>query len=66
MEEMACDLEAARITTLPADSFYISDFVSEDEEAWLLQKVSVICDSLAWVTGYMHGWPIYYDLSACS
>ncbi|KAJ5309699.1 uncharacterized protein N7443_002160 [Penicillium atrosanguineum] len=37
---MACDLEAARITSLPADSFYISDFVSEDEEAWLLQKVA--------------------------
>ena len=54
IEEMACNLEAARITTLPADSFYISDFVSEDEEAWLLQKVSVICDSLAWVNGYMH------------
>lgn len=37
---MACDLEAARITSLPADAFYISDFVSEDEEEWLLQKVS--------------------------
>ncbi|KAJ6119473.1 Oxoglutarate/iron-dependent dioxygenase [Penicillium sp. IBT 18751x] len=40
VEEMICDLEAARITTLPADSFYISDFISEDEEAWLLQKVA--------------------------
>ncbi|KAJ5219116.1 uncharacterized protein N7498_001215 [Penicillium cinerascens] len=37
---MACDLEAARITSLPSDAFYISDFVSEDEETWLLQKVS--------------------------
>lgn len=37
---MACDLEAARITSLPDDAFYISDFISEDEEEWLLQKVS--------------------------
>jgi alkylated DNA repair protein alkB family protein 6 len=44
---MACDLEAGRITSLPADAFYISDFVSEDEEAWLLQKVSIIRDTLS-------------------
>lgn len=38
--QMACDLEAARITSLPADAFYISDFISEDEEDRLLQRVS--------------------------
>lgn len=37
--QMACDLEAVRISSLPADAFYISDFISEDEEEWLLQKV---------------------------
>ncbi|KGO47237.1 Oxoglutarate/iron-dependent dioxygenase [Penicillium expansum] len=36
---MGFDLEAARITTLPEDAFYISDFITEDEEEWLLQKV---------------------------
>lgn len=53
---MACDLETARITSLPSDAFYISDFVSEDEETWLLQKVSNICDTLAlidWWNGYL-------------
>jgi len=44
---MACDLEVVRITSLPADAFYISDFISDDEEARLLHKVSVICDTLA-------------------
>lgn len=48
---MACDLEAARITSLTSDAFYISDFVSEDEETWLLQKVSKICDTLALIGG---------------
>jgi alkylated DNA repair protein alkB family protein 6 len=37
---MAFDLEAARITALPEDAFYIPDFITEDEENWLLQKVS--------------------------
>lgn len=37
---MEFDLEAARITALPEDAFYISDFITEDEEDWLLQKVS--------------------------
>lgn len=37
---MGFDLEAARITALPEDAFYISDFITEDEEDWLLQKVS--------------------------
>lgn len=36
---MGFDLEAARITALPEDAFYISDFITEDEERWLLQKV---------------------------
>ncbi|KAJ5084614.1 Oxoglutarate/iron-dependent dioxygenase [Penicillium alfredii] len=34
------NLEAARISALPADAFYISNFLSEDEERWLLQKVT--------------------------
>lgn len=42
--QMACDLEAARITSLPDDAFYISDFIAEDEEEWLLQKVSCVLD----------------------
>jgi hypothetical protein len=37
---MGFDLEAARITALPEDAFYISDFITEDEEDRLLQKVS--------------------------
>lgn len=37
---MGFNLEAARITALPEDAFYISDFITEDEEDWLLQKVS--------------------------
>lgn len=41
---MDCDLEAARITSLPDGAFYISDFISEDEEEWLLQKVSCLTD----------------------
>ncbi|KUM64160.1 hypothetical protein ACN42_g2908 [Penicillium freii] len=36
---MGFDLEAARITALPEDAFYISDFITEDEEDCLLQKV---------------------------
>ncbi|KAJ5185204.1 hypothetical protein N7491_006925 [Penicillium cf. griseofulvum] len=36
---MAFDLEAVRITALPEDAFYISDFITEGEENWLLQKV---------------------------
>lgn len=37
---MASDLEAARITSLPEDAFYIPDFITEDEENYLLHKVS--------------------------
>ncbi|CAI7598604.1 unnamed protein product [Penicillium glandicola] len=36
---MVFDLEAARIAALPDDAFYISDFITVDEENWLLQKV---------------------------
>ncbi|KAJ5157247.1 Alpha-ketoglutarate-dependent dioxygenase alkB [Penicillium canariense] len=38
---MVWDLEAVRITCLPDDAFYISDFISEEEEQLLLQKVSI-------------------------
>ncbi|KAJ5514269.1 Oxoglutarate/iron-dependent dioxygenase [Penicillium fimorum] len=37
---MGFDLEAVRITALPEDAFYISDFITEDEEDWLLQEVN--------------------------
>ncbi|KAJ5278974.1 Oxoglutarate/iron-dependent dioxygenase [Penicillium angulare] len=36
---MSYDLDGARIAPLSGDAFYISDFVSEDEEAWLMHKV---------------------------
>lgn len=36
---MRFDLEAARIKSLPDDAFYIADFITEDEEEALLQKV---------------------------
>jgi hypothetical protein len=36
MEKMACDIEAARIVSLPAKAYYIGDFISEDEEASLV------------------------------
>lgn len=41
IQAMACDLDAARIPAMPGEAFYISDFISEEEEAWLLQKVRV-------------------------
>lgn len=34
------NLEAARIHFLPREGFYISDFITEDEEDFLLQKAS--------------------------
>lgn len=34
------DMEAARIHALPDEGFYISDFITADEEDLLLQKVS--------------------------
>ncbi|KAL4941470.1 hypothetical protein BDV06DRAFT_179897 [Aspergillus oleicola] len=34
------ELEAARVTRLPGDAFYIPDFVSEEEEEWLLRKIT--------------------------
>ncbi|KAG0159266.1 hypothetical protein PDIDSM_6788 [Penicillium digitatum] len=36
---MGFNLEDTRIIALPEDAFYISDFITEDEEDWLLQKV---------------------------
>lgn len=36
---MGSDIEISRITALPGDAFYISDFITGDEENWLLQKV---------------------------
>jgi alkylated DNA repair protein alkB family protein 6 len=38
---MELNLEAARITALPGEAFYISDFITEDEEDWLLRKVGI-------------------------
>jgi hypothetical protein len=38
---MPWDLEAARITALPDDAFYIPNFISKEEEQILLQKVSL-------------------------
>ncbi|KAJ5678895.1 hypothetical protein N7462_007139 [Penicillium macrosclerotiorum] len=37
---MAGDLEAARIVSLPADAFYIANFISKEEEELLLQKIA--------------------------
>lgn len=37
------DMEAARVHALPEEGFYISDFITEDEEDLLLQKV-LDCD----------------------
>jgi len=34
------DLENARIASLPGTGFYIADFITEDEEESLIQKVS--------------------------
>ncbi|KAJ5106551.1 Oxoglutarate/iron-dependent dioxygenase [Penicillium angulare] len=39
---MSYDLDAARIAPLSGDAFYISDFISEDEEALLMQKVQSV------------------------
>ena len=36
---MGLDLDAARVKTLPDEAFYIADFITEDEETTLLQKV---------------------------
>ncbi|KAL4896661.1 hypothetical protein BDV59DRAFT_199019 [Aspergillus ambiguus] len=37
---MASDIEAARIRSLPEDAFYIADFITEEEEQTLLQKIT--------------------------
>ncbi|PLB41976.1 uncharacterized protein BDW47DRAFT_98900 [Aspergillus candidus] len=39
---MGLDLDAARVKTLPDEAFYIADFISEDEEASLLQKINSV------------------------
>lgn len=39
-------LEAARITSLPEDAYYIPNFISEAEEERLLQKVGVALSCL--------------------
>lgn len=36
---MTFDLEAARISSLPEDAFYIPDFITDDGEELLLHKV---------------------------
>lgn len=36
---MEPNLEVARIKSLPDDAFYIADFITEEEEELLLQKV---------------------------
>jgi alkylated DNA repair protein alkB family protein 6 len=36
---MEFNLEAARIKSLPDDAFYIADFITEEEEEMLQQKV---------------------------
>lgn len=38
-DKVGFDLEAARITSLPQTGYYVSDFITEDEENILLQKV---------------------------
>lgn len=38
-EQTGFDGDVPRITALPDDAFYISDFITEEEENWLLQKV---------------------------
>lgn len=40
--EVDWDLQKARIHALPQEGFYISDFIKEDEEEFLLQKVNFI------------------------
>ncbi|GIJ84371.1 hypothetical protein Asppvi_003214 [Aspergillus pseudoviridinutans] len=37
---MESSLEAARIKSLPDDAFYIADFITEEEEELLLQKIT--------------------------
>lgn len=43
--EVDLDLQKARIHALPQEGFYISDFIKEDEEEFLLQKVNFIVHS---------------------
>lgn len=43
---MGFDLDTVRVSALPDGAFYISDFVTEDEEDWLMQKVCCWCLAL--------------------
>lgn len=43
-------LDHARITTLPQTAYYIPDFISEEEERMILDKVC----GLAWTTFMPH------------
>lgn len=43
-------LDRARITTLPQTAYYIPDFISEEEERMILDKVC----GLAWTTFMPH------------
>jgi alkylated DNA repair protein alkB family protein 6 len=36
---MGFDLDTVRVSALPDGAFYISEFITEDEEDWLVQKV---------------------------
>ncbi|XHF97913.1 hypothetical protein AWENTII_001488 [Aspergillus wentii] len=40
MSEEGSGLEAARIKSLPEDAYYISDFLTEEEEGFLLHKIT--------------------------
>ncbi|OJJ47660.1 hypothetical protein ASPZODRAFT_63774 [Penicilliopsis zonata CBS 506.65] len=37
---MTDHLDAIRIEKLPEDAFYIADFITEEEETWLLQRIT--------------------------
>ncbi|KAB8236333.1 Alpha-ketoglutarate-dependent dioxygenase alkB 6 [Aspergillus alliaceus] len=37
---MSADLETARVKSLPDDAFYVADFITEEEEELLLQKIT--------------------------
>lgn len=40
------NLEEVRIESLPSNAYYISNFLSEDEERWILRKVGVAIASI--------------------
>lgn len=45
--EVDLDLQKARIHALPQEGFYISNFITDDEEEFLLQKVYFITHSFS-------------------